>query len=67
MPGREDQSAKIEVFGNKHALLVDRALQNLFVGGATGYFSDRNYVMASFTQGADDRPGTAFVSQKVLA
>ena len=65
--GREDQSAKIEVFGNKDALLVDRTIENLLVGGPSGYFSDGNHVMASFTEGTDDRPGAAFVGQEVHA
>src|SRR6266436_1738071 len=59
------QFAEVPILGDKYALLIQSALQNLLVGRASRDFGNRNHIMARLAQRSDNRPGAAFVSQEV--
>jgi hypothetical protein len=61
------QFTKVPILRDEHALVIQSALQNLLVRRAFRDFDNRNHIMACFAQRPDDRPGAAFVGQKVHA
>ena len=61
------QFAEVPILGDKYALLIQGAPQNLLVCRASRDFGNRNHIVARIAQRPDDRPGTAFVGQEVHA
>lgn len=55
------QFAEVPILRDKYAVLIQSALQNLFVCRAYCDFGNGNHIMARLAQRSDDRPGAAFV------
>jgi hypothetical protein len=58
---RIHQFAKVPILREEYALLIQSALQNLFVCRAPRDFGNRHYIMACLAQRLDHWPSAAFV------